>query len=317
MVRASILAAAFLLDAVVGDPYWLPHPIRWIGNLIALVEKMLRPIFPHSKTGERLGGFVEWILVFSISCTCTALTLYIIRRVHFVLYWLFSIVISGYMLAARSLQVESSKVQRALENQSLEGARFAVSMIVGRDTASLDEAGVARAAVETVAENTSDGVIAPLLFLALFGPVGAVAYKTVNTMDSMLGYHNERYENWGYFAAKMDDIWNFVPARLSGLLMCAVALFLGMDGKNALRIFRRDRLNHKSPNSAHTEAACAGALGLCLGGSSYYFGKLVEKPTIGDAVRPIESVDIARSNRLMYATAVLTLFICCGLLLLF
>lgn len=315
MVRLSILAAAFLLDALVGDPYWLPHPIRWIGNLISVVERVLRPFFPKTKTGERGGGVLEWLLVTCVSCVCTAILLYICKRVHFVLWWTVSVVISCYMLAARSLCKESLKVYTALETGTIEDARFAVSMIVGRDTASLDEAGVTRAAVETVAENTSDGVVAPLLFLALFGPVGGVFYKAVNTMDSMLGYHNEKYENWGWFPAKMDDWMNFIPARLSGVLMCVAAFLVGFDGKQAWRMYRRDRLNHKSPNSAHTEAACAGALGLCLGGDSVYFGKLVHKPTIGDALRPIERQDISRANRLMYATVLLTLMLCGALIL--
>lgn len=317
MVRAGILFAAFLLDALVGDPYSLPHPIRWMGTLIAKLERLLRPCFPKTPKGERLGGVVEWVLVVGISVICTIFLLTICKRIHFVLWFAFSVVISCYMLAARSLCTESGKVYHALRNGTIEEARYAVSMIVGRDTASLDEAGVARAAVETVAENTSDGVIAPLIFLALFGPVGGVAYKAVNTMDSMLGYHNEKYENWGWFAAKMDDVVNWIPARFSGMMMCAAALLAGLNAKDAWRIFRRDRLNHKSPNSAHTEAACAGALELQLGGSNFYFGQLVIKPTIGDDLRPIETVDILRANQLMYITAVLTLLFCCGILLIF
>lgn len=314
-MTASILAAAFLLDALVGDPYWLPHPIRWMGSLIAWLEKRLRPCFPRTERGERAGGTVMTLLVLSASLLCTVGFLAICKTIHPWLYWGASVVLSAYMLAARSLTVESGKVQRALEAGSLPTARKAVSMIVGRDTAHLNGAGVARAAVETVAENTSDGVIAPLLYLALLGPAGAVAYKAINTMDSMVGYHNDRYEHWGRFAARLDDAVNYLPARISGLLMCAAAWLTGLDGRGAWRIFLRDRRNHKSPNSAHTEAACAGALGLQLGGDSYYFGRLVQKPTIGDANREIEPRDIARANRLMYATGVLTAVLCCLLLL--
>ena len=191
-----------------------------------------------------------------------------------------------------------------------------MSMIVGRDTQCLDEAGVARAAVETVAENASDGVIAPLIFLAIGGAPLGMVYKAVNTMDSMVGYKNDQYLWFGRCAARLDDVVNFIPARLAGLLMCLGAGFSGFDAPNALRIFRRDRKNHKSPNSAHTEAAAAGALHIQLGGSNYYFGKLVEKPTIGDADHPVESLDIVRVNRLMYATAFLALVLCCGVPLL-
>ena len=202
---------------------------------------------------------------------------------------------------------ESTKVQRALEDGTLDDARQAVRMIVGRDVERLDRQGVAKAAVETVAENTSDGVVAPLLFMALGGAPLAVLYKAVNTMDSMVGYKNERYLHLGWAAAKLDDVLNWVPARVSGLVMCLVAPLVGLDGRSAWRVFRRDRLAHSSPNAAHTEAACAGALGVQLAGSNWYFGRLVEKPTIGDDLRPVEPADIARANGLMYATSVAVL----------
>lgn len=306
MVRLSILLAGCLLDAVLGDPYRLPHPIRWMGRLIAWMEKTLRPRFPKTAQSERTGGTVMVLLVLALTIGCTAFLLYICKRFSFWLWWAVSAVICYYMLAARSLAGESGKVYRALQSGTLEEAREAVSRIVGRDTAQLDRAGVARAAVETVAENTSDGVVAPLVYMAIGGPVWGVAHKAVNTMDSMVGYHNEKYENWGRTAAKLDDLVNFLPARLAGALMCAAAPLCGLDGRSAWRVFRRDRLNHKSPNSAHTEAACAGALHLRLGGNSFYFGKLVEKPTIGDDLRPIQPEDIRRANRLMAVTACLT-----------
>ena len=221
------------------------------------------------------------------------------------------------MLAAKSLRDESMKVCRELEKGRTEEARKAVSMIVGRDTANLTEEGIAKAAVETVAENTSDGVAAPMLFMALFGAPGGFFYKAVNTMDSMVGYHNETYEYFGKAAARLDDVMNWIPSRLSGLLMTEAAFLLGkkrgFDGKKAWKVFLRDRKNHKSPNSAQTEAVCAGALGLQLAGDAYYFGKLVKKPVIGDDRRKIQAGDIRRANQLMYVTAFLTLILSLGI----
>ena len=226
--------------------------------------------------------------------------------------WLFfalEVFWSFQILAARSLKSESMKVYEALKNGSLEEARKAVSMIVGRDTQNLTEEGVAKAAVETVAENSSDGVVAPLIFLSLGGPVLGFFYKAVNTLDSMVGYKNDRYLYFGRFSAKLDDVLNFIPSRLSGLLLVAASPLAGLDGKGAWRIFRRDRKNHASPNSAQTEAAAAGALGVQLAGDAYYFGKLYKKPTIGDPLRPVEYEDIRRVNRLMYAAVCLALLI--------
>lgn len=311
MIRLHLLAllVGFLLDCVVGDPHWMPHPVRWIGRLIAWLEQSLRPHFPATAAGERLAGGVLVVLVLLVSGGLTALVLWLCMAVSKMLYLVVASVLCGYLLAARSLRKESMLVAKALEKDGLEAGRKAVSMIVGRDTASLDELGVTKAAVETVAENTSDGVVAPLLYLALGGPVLGMLYKAINTMDSMVGYQNERYGHFGTAAAKLDDVVNFLPARLSGLLMCVGAWCCGLDGRNAWRIFRRDRLAHKSPNSAHTEAACAGALRVQLAGNSSYFGKMVEKPTIGDALRPVERRDIARANGLMYATALLALLL--------
>ena len=215
------------------------------------------------------------------------------------------------MYAAKGLRKESMKVWTALRSQDVEGARYAVSMIVGRDTSVLDEKGILKAAVETVAENTSDGVIAPMFYMALAGPAGAYFYKAVNTMDSMIGYRSEKYEYFGKCAAKMDDALNFLPSRISGLLIVAAAAFLPRErktgfrgsGKNALRIFLRDRKKHASPNSAQTESACAGALGIQLAGPAVYFRILHEKPKIGDSLRAPEYDDIRRANWLMYAAS--------------
>ena len=313
MVRAALLLCAWLLDALVGDPPTLPHPIRWMGSLIAALEQALRPRFPATPVGERRGGRCMVFGVLATCFCCTVVFLYICKMVSFWLWFAVSVILCAFMLAPRSLREECTRVQRELDRGDLPAARVALSRIVGRDTETLDAEAVARAAVETVAENASDGVIAPLLYMALFGPVGAVLYKAVNTMDSMVGYHNARYEHWGRCAARLDDAANLLPARISGALLCAAAPLVGLNGREAWRVFRRDRLNHKSPNSAHTEAACAGALGVQLGGPSRYFGAVVDKPTIGDPTRAVESADIRRANRLMTAGGLLALAICCVL----
>ncbi len=309
----AALLLGFCLDLLLGDPHWAPHPVRAIGTLIAALEQPLRRIFPKSQRGERSAGVALVILTAGISTGLTALLLWLCHQIHWALGFGVETLLCYQLLATRALRDESMKVFHALRSGTLEEARHAVSMIVGRDTQRLDAEGVAKAAVETVAENASDGVIAPLLFLAIGGAPLGMFYKACNTMDSMVGYKNDRYLYFGWAAARWDDVLNFIPARLSGVLMCLAAWLCGLDGKEAWRIFRRDRKNHKSPNSAHTEAACAGALGVQLAGSNYYFGKLVEKPTIGDPGRPIEDADIRRSNHLMYATAVVSLILFCGI----
>ena len=311
MERLAALLAGCLLDLVLGDPHWAPHPVRAMGALIAGLEGPLRRLFPATPRGERAAGFVLVVLVLGISTGIAAGLLLLCGLVSPWLRFAVETVLCYQCLAARSLRDESMKVYRALKTGTLQEARHAVSMIVGRDTERLDETGVAKAAVETVAENASDGVIAPLIFLAIGGAPLGIFYKAANTMDSMVGYQNDRYRYFGTCAARWDDVLNFIPARLAGALMCLAAPLVGQDGRNAWRIFRRDRLNHKSPNSAHTEAAAAGALRVQLAGNSYYFGKLVEKPTIGDDLRPVEAEDIRRANRLMFATAFLSLALVC------
>ena len=308
-IRRNIgaLCVGFALDTLLGDPPDLPHPVRWIGKLIEFEEGILRKALPATPRGERIAGALMVVDVVQTSAIATWALCKLAERIHPGLRFAVESLICYQMLAARSLRDESMKVHTALTEGTLDDARQAVSMIVGRDTDCLDEAGVARAAVETVAENASDGVIAPLLYGGLAGAPGIVLYKAVNTMDSMVGYKNERYRYFGTAAAKVDDVLNYVPARLSGLIMAAAAEIAGFDGEGALRIFKRDRKNHTSPNSAHTEAACAGALGIQLGGGNYYFGEYVEKPTIGDDMRPVEVEDIPRANRLMYAASALTL----------
>ncbi|MDO5797424.1 MAG: adenosylcobinamide-phosphate synthase CbiB [Eubacteriales bacterium] len=308
--HTTALAAGFLLDLIFGDPRWLYHPVCLIGNLISVLEKGIRKIFPKTNAGELAGGFVETLLVCLFSFGIPGAILYILYG-HFPLagviletFWCYQ------LLATRSLRDESMKVHDRLINGTIEEARYAVSMIVGRDTQELTETGVTKAAVETVAENCSDGVIAPMIYMALGGAPLMFLYKGINTMDSMLGYKNDKYLYFGRCSAKLDDVANYLPARISGWLMVAASFVCGMDGKNAAKIYLRDRRNHASPNSAQTEAAMAGALDVQLAGNAYYFGKLYEKPTIGDPIREVEPEDIRRSNRLMYGTAVLGILIC-------
>lgn len=307
------LAIGFALDLVVGDPHWLPHPIRLVGRLISGLERILRRVFPATPKGERVAGVVLVVLVCTISTACAIALLVLCGMASPWLALAVESIMCYQMLATKALKDESMKVYDALAAGDLAAARSAVSMIVGRDVERLDAAGVTRAAVETVAENASDGVVAPLLFMAVGGAPLGVFYKAVNTMDSMVGYRNEKYRYFGTAAARFDDVLNFVPARLSGVLMVCAASIARLDAKGAWRIFLRDRRKHASPNSAHTEAACAGALDVALAGDAWYFGKLVEKPTIGDALRPVEAADIVRANRLLYATASLSLVLCLAL----
>ena len=303
----SALILGFLLDQAFGDPRWLYHPIRLIGNLIAWAEKPFRAAFPKSEKGELAAGTFFAVFVVAVSTAVPAILLALASRLSLWLVFALEVFWSFQILAAKSLKSESMKVYAALKEGDLPKARKAVSMIVGRDTQKLTEEGVAKAAVETVAENSSDGVIAPLLFLALGGPALGFFYKAVNTLDSMVGYKNDTYLYFGRFSAKLDDVLNFIPSRISGLLLVLASPLAGLSMKGAWKIFRRDRRNHASPNSAQTEAAAAGALGVQLAGDAYYFGKLYKKPTIGDPLRPVEYEDIRRVNRLMYAAVCLAL----------
>ena len=296
-----------LFDLLFGDPRFLPHPVRAIGWLIAVLEKGFRRAFPATPRGEAAGGACLVLLVCLLSAGIPAGLLALGFWLNPYVYLALSALFCWQTLAARDLQKESCKVYRALRAGDIEGARAAVSMIVGRDTSVLDESGIARAAVETVAENTSDGVIAPLFFLFIGGAVGGLFYKAVNTMDSMIGYRENGYLYFGKVAARTDDVCNYIPARLSAWFMLAASALLGMRPRNAWKIYRRDRRKHASPNSAQTESVCAGALGLRLAGDAIYHGVLHPKPWIGDALRQIQPADIVRACRLMYMTAFLAL----------
>ena len=308
----------FIMDLFWGDPYWMPHPIRLIGGLVSRVEKKLRQE-GEAKDPEQEKRRGVWLVVAVLGTTAgvSALALGTAYMFSTVAGCVVEAIMTYQILAAKCLKVESMKVYTCLKEKNLEKARKAVSMIVGRDTACLDETGVAKAAIETVAENTSDGVIAPLIYTALGGPVLGFCYKAVNTMDSMVGYKNDKYLFFGRAAAKLDDVVNYLPARISAYGMIVSA---GIFGKSysisrAFQIYKRDRYNHASPNSAHTEAACAGALGIQLAGDASYFGKIVKKPYIGDPVRNVEIEDICRAGRLMYMTAWMMEILC--LLLMF
>ena len=305
LLTALPLILGFILDCIIGDPYNIPHPVRLIGRLIGGLEKLVR----QRMKNLRIGGVILGLTVILLSTAAPLALLLICYHVHIILGIAAETVLCCYMLAAKCLCRESMKVCRAAESGDTEAARKAVSMIVGRDTAVLDSDGIISAAVETVAENTSDGVTAPLFYMGLGGAVGAFFYKSVNTMDSMIGYKDEKYADIGRFAAKLDDVLNYIPSRLTALLMVISAPLAGLDGGNAFRIWKRDRRNHASPNSAQTESACAGALHLRLAGDAWYFGKLHKKPYIGDDDRPVEPRDISRANTLMYLSSALMLII--------
>ena len=305
--------AGFVLDLLIGDPHFIPHPVRLIGSLISFCDKRLNCDAGYNISEKKL-NLIKYkrgmLLAFTVIFATFAMSVIIIVAAYSINLYagvIAEAVMTWQILATKCLRVESMRVYDALRTDGVDAGRRAVSMIVGRDTSVLDAAGVTRAAVETIAENTSDGVIAPMFYTAIGGPVLGFVYKAVNTMDSMLGYKNDKYMYFGRFAARLDDVVNFIPARISAYLMIAAAFIGGrqFDGKNAYRIFKRDRFNHASPNSAQTESVCAGALRVQLAGDAVYFGKLVKKKYIGDGLREIEYEDIKRANRLMYITAFL------------
>ena len=303
MTTLLAVIAGFALDLLLGDPRWLPHPVVAMGRVISWAEPRLRRAFPATPSGARWAGRVLAVSLPVAFGLASWGILALCGMVHPVLRFIAETWMSYQLLAACELRRQSMAVAHAFARGGLDEAREAVGRIVGRDTSVLDEAGVARAAVETIAENASDGVIAPLLYLMIGGAPLGMAYKAVNTLDSMVGYKNERYLDFGRASAKLDDALNWAPSRLSALLMIAACPLVGLDARGAWRIWRRDRLRHASPNAGQTESVCAGALGIRLAGPAVYFGKLVDKPTIGDATRAIEWADIARANRLMLAAS--------------
>ena len=302
-----LMLGGFILDGIFGDPAWLVHPVVIMGKAIAALEKFLRKRLPNTPEGERLGGRILAMALPVGTLLITGGVCWLFYRISPILGFAIELLWCAQALAAKGLAQESTNVYRELVKGDLPASRRAVSRIVGRDTAELTSEGVTKAAVETVAENASDGVIAPLFYMMLGGAPLALVYKAINTMDSMVGYKNEKYLNFGRAAAKLDDAANYLPSRIAALLWIASAALTGNDAKSAWRIWRRDRRKHASPNSAQTESACAGALNVQLAGPATYFGKYCDKPTIGDAVRAIEPKDILRANTMMYVASVLGL----------
>lgn len=306
--------AGFFLDFIFGDPVWLYHPVRLIGKGISFGERQLRKLCGRNERNESgrglvAAGAVLWVCIAALSFLIPLGLLILAQKIHPVLRFVLETFWCYQIIAARCLCKESGKVYDRLKAEDLPGARKAVSMIVGRDTENLSAEGVTKAAVETVAENTSDGVTAPLIYMLIGGAPLGFLYKAVNTMDSMLGYKNDKYLYFGRIPAKLDDVFNYIPARVTALFMIAASFLCGLDGKNAWRIYKRDRRKHASPNAAQTESVCAGALRVRLAGDAVYFGKVYKKEFIGDALRPIEPEDIRRTERLMYVTAFLMLIV--------
>lgn len=304
------ICIGFLMDLILGDPRRIPHPVVAMGKLISFLEKLLRKTLPKTPGGENLAGLLLWLVLVSLAWAVPAGLLGLCHGISPWLRLTLESIMCWQILATKSLKQETMKVYHALKHGTIGDARRAVSMLVGRDTGELDAAAVTRAAVETVAENTSDGIIAPLFFLAIGGGPLGMLYKAVNTMDSMLGYIDPPYTHIGLIPARMDDVFNYLPARLSALLMLLAGGLMGLDHKGGRRIYGRDRRNHASPNSAQTESVCAGLLGVRLAGDAWYHGQLHKKPYIGDDLRPISTEDIPLTCRLMVLTACLALLVC-------
>ena len=296
---------AILLDLAIGDPYSFPHPVKTMGKIISMEEKLARKV-SNSREGLKFAGFFITVFNIILAFILPYLLLKFLKKYN-TIYNIVNIYLIYTCIAARSLHKEAMKVYYALDD-GIEKARYQLSFIVGRDTMDLTEKEIIKADIETVAENTADGVIAPLFYIMLLGGPGGLMYKMVNTMDSMLGYKNEKYMDLGFFPAKVDDIYNYIPARLTGILMCLSSI-LKYDMINGFKIMFRDRKNHASPNSAYSEAAVAGLLNIQLGGKSNYFGKVVEKPSIGDNIKPIERVHIKDTIKIMYRTEILLILL--------
>ncbi|GAB6169533.1 adenosylcobinamide-phosphate synthase CbiB [Clostridium carnis] len=307
------LTIGFILDLIIGDPQNPFHPVRIIGNLCKKLETIFRKIL---KNNLKIAGFLTWIIAVLVVILFNYYLLYFAYKINNILGIILGGVLIYFCISTKGLKVEGLKVIKYIINNDIEGARKQLSYIVGRDTNSLDKTQIIRAVIETVAENLSDGVIAPLFYAFLGGAPLAMGYKAVNTMDSMFGYKNDKYKDFGYFPAKLDDVFNYIPARFTGILIIFVSFVLKLDYKGSFRIYKRDRNNHSSPNSAHPEAAVAGALNIMLGGANYYFGKLVKKPTIGDNIKKIELEDLYKTNNILYGVAITAyiIFMLCKLL---
>lgn len=298
---------AYILDLIIGDPYSFPHPVRFIGKLIRIVEGYVRK---KSKTQKQLkiGGFILWFITVGVTFIVTELILSIFTFSK-IGYIVVASIVLYTTLATKCLADEAKKIYDVLKTGDIEKSRIQLSYIVGRDTSRLDEQEIVRATVETVAENTVDGIIAPMMYGFIGGPALAMAYKAINTLDSTVGYKNEKYGNIGFASAKIDDIANLIPARITPIFMMIASFILGFNAKDSFKIALRDRKNHKSPNCAYPEGSVAGALGIQLGGTNIYFGEVVYKPTIGDKERELEVEDIIRTNKIMYATSFIGLII--------
>ena len=311
------LYIGYITDLIIGDPYSFPHPVKYIGKLIKSVENFIRKIAKSDK-GLKIGGFFLWFVTVGITFI---ITYEIIRlaRFNMVVYVIINSIVIYTTLATKCLKDEAKKIYDVLKTGDIKKSRIQLSYIVGRDTENLSEKEIIRATVETVAENTVDGLISPLFYafvgacinvggISLAAPL-AMTYKAINTLDSSVGYKNEKYLYIGFASAKIDDIANYIPARLGVVLLSLGSLFVGFNFKNALKIGIRDRKNHKSPNCAFPEGAVSGALGIQLGGTNVYFGKEVYKPTIGDKTREIEIEDIVRTNKIMYSSSIISMII--------
>ncbi|ETI88654.1 cobalamin biosynthesis protein [Clostridium butyricum] len=294
------LTIGFILDLLIGDPNNPFHPVRGIGLLASKLETIFRKLLKNSL---KIAGLIVWIITIILTFAITYGIIFVCMKINKYLGVIVQGIIIYFCISAKGLVVEGYKVIKYLNEGNIEKSRKQLSYIVGRDTESLDSKGITRAVIETIAENMSDGVIAPILFAGIFGAAGSMAYKAVNTMDSMFGYKNDKYIEFGYFPAKLDDLFNYIPARVTGILIIISSFFLKRDYKNSLKIYKRDRYNHTSPNSAHPEAAMAGALDIQLGGANYYFGKIVEKPVIGDKIKEIEINDVKKTAEILYLSA--------------
>ena len=297
----------YALDLIIGDPYSFPHPVRFIGKLISFVERQIRKITSSDK-GLKIAGFFLWFITVAVTFGITYLVVNLFKF-NKIAYFIVNSILIYTTLATKCLKDESTKIYKVLKTGDLEKSRVQLSYIVGRDTTNLSEKEIVRATVETVAENTVDGIIAPLFYGFIGGAPLAMAYKAINTLDSTVGYKNDKYYYLGFASAKIDDIANFIPARIGVVLLSIGSLFAGFKFKNALKIGIRDRKNHKSHNFAFSEGAVAGALGIQLGGTNIYFGKEVYKPTIGDKNREIEIEDIVRTNKIMYVSSIISIII--------